>query len=167
MLPRKIRIINTIPVNIQGKYIKSDITSMFESNIAEPIMQNITKTDSKFCADLTFLKDSSYFSGHFPGHPILPGVIQIHFVMLFIKQYFNMSANDYHVLKLKFSNLILPDTLVHFELNRTGEKEFTFEYSYQEKKYSKGKIVTDALVMSEASCIVLRYPNAHMRIVKR
>ena len=144
VLPRKIRIINTIPVNIQGKYIKSDIASMFESNIAEPIMQNITKTDSKFCADLTFLKDSSYFSGHFPGHPILPGVIQIHFVMLFIKQYFNMSANDYHVLKLKFSNLILPDTLVHFELNRTGEKEFTFEYSYQEKKYSKGKIVIKA-----------------------
>ncbi|MBQ9466195.1 MAG: DUF5309 family protein [Muribaculaceae bacterium] len=26
---------------------------------------------------------------------------------------------------------------------------------------------TDALVMSEASCIVLRYPNAHVRIIKR
>lgn len=137
VLPRKIRIVNTIPVNIQGKYIKSDITSMFESNVAEPIMQNITKTDSVFAADLTFLKDSAYFNGHFPNHPILPGVIQLHFVMTFIKQYFNMSANDYHVLKLKFSNLILPDTHVHFELNKTGDKEFTFEYT----SYSKGKIV--------------------------
>ena len=144
VLPRKIRIVNAIPVNMQGKYIKSDITSMFESNVAEPIMQNITKTDSLFCADLTFLKDSSYFGGHFPGHPILPGVIQIHFVMNFIKQFFNKEANNYHVLKLKFSNLILPDTIVHFELNKINDKEFTFDYSHNDKSYSKGKIVIEA-----------------------
>ena len=143
VLPRKIRIINTIPVNTQGKYIKSDIISMFESNVAEPIMQNITKTDSEITADLTFLKDSSYFNGHFPEHPILPGVIHMHFVLLFIKQYFNVSANDYHIMKLKFSNLILPDTPVHFELKRNGENEFTFNYC-GDKKYSNGKIVIKA-----------------------
>jgi acyl-coenzyme A synthetase/AMP-(fatty) acid ligase len=144
VLPRKIRIVNTIPVNMQGKYIKSDIMSMFESNIPEPIMQNITKTDTVFSADLTFLKDSSYFNGHFQNHPVLPGVIQIHFVMMFIKQYFNIVANDYHVLKLKFSNLILPDTPIHFELNRTSDNEFAFEYTNIDKKYSKGKIVIKA-----------------------
>jgi len=144
VLPRKIRIVNDIPVNIQGKYIKNDITSMFESNIPEPIMQNIIKTDSRFCADLTFLKDSSYFNGHFPEHPILPGVMQIYFVMQFIKQYFNMTANDYHILKLKFSNLILPNTPVRFELNRDSQNEFTFDYFYNDKKYSKGKIVIKA-----------------------
>ena len=26
---------------------------------------------------------------------------------------------------------------------------------------------TDALVLTEASCLVLRYPNAHMRIIQR
>ncbi len=144
VLPRKIRIVNAIPVNTQGKYIKSDIASMFESNVAEPIMQNITKTDSKFSADLIFLKDSSYFNGHFPGHPILPGVIQMHFVMTFIKQYFNKEATNYHVLKLKFSNLILPDTQIYFELNKIDDNEFTFEYSHNGNSCSKGKIVIEA-----------------------
>ena len=144
VLPRKIRIVNTIPVNTQGKYIKSDIVAMFESSVAEPIMQNITKTDTEFIADLTFLKDSSYFNGHFPEHPILPGVIQMHFVLCFIKQYFNKEANDYHILKLKFSNLILPDTPVHFELKRDTENEFAFNYSDGNKKYSCGKIVIKA-----------------------
>ena len=116
VLPRKIRIVNTIPVNSQGKYIKSDIMAIFESNVAEPIMQNIIKTNTTISADLTFLKDSIYFNGHFPGHPILPGVIQIHFVLSFIKQFFNVETNDYHILKLKFSNIILPDKLVHFRL---------------------------------------------------
>lgn len=140
VLPRKIRIVNIIPVNTQGKYIKSDITAMFESNVAEPIMQNIIKTDTKISADLTFLKDSSYFIGHFPGHPILPGVIQIYFVLLLIKQYFNVEINDYHILRLKFSNLILPDIPVHLELERNGENEFVFNYNNGDKKYSCAKI---------------------------
>ena len=140
-MPRNIIIVNTIPVNTQGKYIKSDINAIFESNLAEPIMQNITKTDSNLSADLTFLKDSSYFKGHFPNHPVLPGVIQMHFVLLFIKQYFNMETNDYHIIKLKFSNLILPDTPVHFELKRNSEKEFAFDYCCGDKKYSGAKIV--------------------------
>jgi len=140
VLPRKIRIVNTIPVNTQGKYIKSDISAMFESNIPEPIMQNVTKTDSEFTADLVFLKDSSYFQGHFPSQPILPGVIQIHFVMTFIKQYFNVVFNDYHILKLKFSSLILPDTAIHFELKKISDTEFNFSYSNDDVKYSNGKI---------------------------
>lgn len=144
VLPRKIRIVNTIPVNTQGKYIKSDINAMFESNLAEPIMQNIIKTDSNLSADLTFLKDSSYFNGHFPNHPILPGVIQIYFVLLLIKQYFNVEMNDYRILKLKFSNLILPDTLVHLDLKKIAENEFTFDYYCGNKKYSSAKIVTKA-----------------------
>lgn len=32
---------------------------------------------------------------------------------------------------------------------------------------SSGLRNTDALVLTEASCLVLRYPNAHMRIVQR
>ena len=146
VLPRKIRIVNTIPVNIQGKYIKSDINAMFESNVAEPIMQNITKTENLFSATFTFLKDSAYFNGHFPEHPILPGVIQIYFVLSLIKQYFNIETNDYHVLKLKFSNLILPNTPVLFELKRDKENEFSFNYFDNDKKYSNGKISTKGMV---------------------
>ena len=146
VLPRKIRIVNTIPVNIQGKYIKSDINAMFESNVAEPIMQNITKTENLFSATFTFLKDSAYFNGHFPEHPILPGVIQIYFVLSLIKQYFNIETNDYHVLKLKFSNLILPNTPVFFELKRDKENEFSFNYFDSDKKYSNGKISTKGMV---------------------
>lgn len=32
---------------------------------------------------------------------------------------------------------------------------------------SSGQRNTDALVLTEASCLVLRYPKAHMRIVRR
>lgn len=141
VLPKKIRIVNDIPVNTQGKYIKADIATAFESNVAEPIMQNVIKTNSEFIADIVFLGDSAYFTGHFVGCPVLPGVIQIHFVLYFIKKYFHITPNDYHILKLKFSNLILPNTSIHFELKRVSENEFVFGYTDEKNKYSNGRIL--------------------------
>ena len=55
----------------------------------------------------------------------------------------NKGANVF-LMKLKFSNLILPDTCVHFELTRTEENEFTFNYANKDKKYSVGKILIKA-----------------------
>ena len=116
VLPRCVRIVNQIPTNAQGKFVKNEILAMLNSTVAEPIVQNITKADAQIDVDLTFLGDSSYFVGHFPNFPILPGVVQMHFVFRFIKQFFHISASAFDIIKLKFSSLILPDITTHFEL---------------------------------------------------
>ena len=140
-LPRCIRIVNQIPTNAQGKFVKNEISAMLDSSVAEPILQNIVKTDTNVVADLTFLGDSAYFMGHFPNFPILPGVVQMHFVFRFIKQFFHVSASAFDVIKLKYSSLILPDITTHFELTRVHEHEFAFCYSQHGKPCSAGKIV--------------------------
>ena len=139
-LPRSIRIVNQIPTNPQGKFIKNEIVSILNSSVVEPIMRNATKTQEQFSADLTFLGDSAYFSGHFPGWPILPGVIQLNFVFLYIRQFFNIDVSEFDIIKLKFSSLILPDCTTHFELKRLSETEFSFCYSQKENICSAGKI---------------------------
>ena len=88
-----------------------------------------------------FLGDSAYFKGHFEKYPVLPGVIQLHFIIKFIRTFFHKNFNGYDIVKLKFSNLILPDTLVHFELNQTNDNEFSFCYKNEKNTYSVGKIV--------------------------
>ena len=85
-LPRCVRIVHKIPTNAQGKFVQSDILAILNSSVVEPIMQNVIKTDSQMAADLTFLGDSAYFNGHFPEFPILPGVIQMHFVFYQIEE---------------------------------------------------------------------------------
>ncbi|MBR4806445.1 MAG: acyl-CoA synthetase, partial [Alphaproteobacteria bacterium] len=141
VLPRCVRIVNQIPTNAQGKFVKNEILAMLNSTVAEPIVQNITKADAQIDVDLTFLGDSSYFVGHFPNFPILPGVVQMHFVFRFIKQFFHISASAFDIIKLKFSSLILPDITTHFELVQVSENEFTFCYSQNGKTCSAGKIV--------------------------
>ena len=140
-LPRCVRIMNHIPTNAQGKFVKTDILAMLNSSVVEPIVQNVTRTETTIEADLTFLGDSAYFNGHFPKIPILPGVIQMHFVFMFIRQFFRVNASAFDIVKLKYSALILPDITTHFELARLNESEFTFCYSQKEKVCSAGKIV--------------------------
>ena len=140
-LPRKVRIVNEIPMNAQGKILKSEIIELLRSVIAEPVVQNPIKTDNLLSADLTFLGDSAYFKGHFEKCPVLPGVIQLHFVIKFINLFFNKNIKVYDIIKLKFTNLILPDTLIHLEINRLNDDEFSFCYEKGSIKYSAGKVV--------------------------
>ena len=140
-LPRKIRIVNKIPMNTQGKILKSEIAEILRSTVAEPIAKNLVKNDNFLSADFIFLGDSAYFKGHFENCPILPGVMQLHFVIKFIQMFFHKNVKTYDIIKLKFTNLILPDTMVHFELNKLNEDEFSFCYENGDVKYSAGKIV--------------------------
>ena len=140
-LPRKIRIVNKIPMNTQGKILKSEIAEILRSAVAEPIAKNLVKNDNFLSADFIFLGDSAYFKGHFENCPILPGVMQLHFVIKFIQMFFHKNVKTYDIIKLKFTNLILPDTMVHFELNKLNEDEFSFCYENGDVKYSAGKIV--------------------------
>ncbi|MBO5997779.1 MAG: AMP-binding protein [Alphaproteobacteria bacterium] len=140
ILPKKFRFVHQIPKNPQGKILKKDISEILASSAPEPIVENLKVDENSLSADLTFLKDAIYFQGHFPGHPILPGVIQLHFAFYFLKRYFNEYEDNYTLHKLKFTSLILPDKTVHFELTKTGKKEFDFLYSAPNKNYSSGKI---------------------------
>ncbi|MBO4672702.1 MAG: acyl-CoA synthetase [Alphaproteobacteria bacterium] len=139
-VPKIIRIVNQIPTNTQGKFIKNEIVALMQSGVVEPIMQNAKKTNEQFVADLTFLGDSAYFTGHFTDCPILPGVIQLHFVFMYIRQFFHLDAATFDVIKLKFTALILPNTLTHFELVRLNEHEFSFCYSQNGQPCSAGKV---------------------------
>ena len=128
-------------MNTQGKILKSEIMEILRSNVAEPIVKNLVKTDGSLSADFMFLGDSAYFKGHFENCPILPGVIQLHFVIKFIQMFFHKSVGVYDIIKLKFTNLILPDTFVHFKLDKLSDNEFSFCYENGGVKYSAGKIV--------------------------
>lgn len=140
ILPKKFRFVHQIPKNPQGKILKKDISEILGSSLPEPIVENLKYDEKTLSADFTFLKDSLYFQGHFPNHPILPGVIQLHFVFYFLKRYFNETAENYTIHKLKFTSLILPDKRVHFQITKTGKEDYDFSYTSEDKSYSCGKI---------------------------
>lgn len=139
-IPRKVCFTERIPTNTQGKILKGEIKSFFETKITDPIIHGIELSKDKLKMNLYFLEESSYFNGHFPGCPILPGVIQTHFVFKYLKDFYGIAPEKYSINKLKFSNLILSKQKVNLTINRHSDYEFSFSYINSDKISSSGNI---------------------------
>ena len=85
--------------------------------------------------------DLSYFQGHFPEQPVVPGVVQIHWVGEIAKRYFS-SIGFVSLRAVKFGNVILPGMVLNLTLDYQSKKHtFRFEYSDEKTSYSSGLII--------------------------
>jgi 3-hydroxymyristoyl/3-hydroxydecanoyl-(acyl carrier protein) dehydratase len=116
------------------------IRKILLSNLVEPIVENIARTENSWSADFTFEPDAPYFKGHFPGFPLLPGVVQLglahHFAEVFLRRSFIVGS----VKKMKFSRPILPGEQIRFTLEKRAENELGYTYAKGEAICSSGTI---------------------------
>ncbi len=82
-----------------------------------------------------------WFEGHFPGCPILPGVVQIHWAAgLFLTEY-ELDRSFSHMEAIKFRQLLLPEMKVNLGLDYDPVRErLAFHYSTTSTDFSSGRI---------------------------
>ena len=139
-VPKRYRFVHELPRNAQGKVQAAAIRKILLSNLVEPIVENIARTENSWSADFTFEPDAPYFKGHFPGFPLLPGVVQLglahHFAEVFLRRSFIVGS----VKKMKFSRPILPGERIRFTLEKRAENELGYTYAKGEAICSSGTI---------------------------
>lgn len=87
-----------------------------------------------------------YFEGHFPETPILPGIVQLHWAVEWIKSYFNVPNLSFdRVDVLKFQQVIPPNQTLELTLEKSAQKDKQFKFSYTSDagNYSSGRIIFD------------------------
>jgi 3-hydroxymyristoyl/3-hydroxydecanoyl-(acyl carrier protein) dehydratase len=85
-------------------------------------------------------EDLEWFSGHFPGSPVLPGVVQLRWAVELAQEHFKMGDGPLEVLRLKFKSVVVPPTFINLELSKISDTEATFEYTGTNAVYSQGKL---------------------------
>lgn len=90
--------------------------------------------------ELEISEDLSWFTGHFPGLPVLPGVVQLRWAVELAQQHFGIETGPQEVLRLKFKSVVVPPRNIVLTLSRSGDAEAAFEYTGPGEVYSKGKL---------------------------
>lgn len=85
--------------------------------------------------------DLSWFQGHFPGEPVLAGIIQTHWAVQAAAVLFGLEGPPQHIKRLKFSNIIVPPRVVELRLARHGDYEVQFQVQGEGLQHSQGRLV--------------------------
>ncbi len=92
--------------------------------------------------ELRVAPELAYFDGHFPGMPILPGVVQVDWAVRLAQQHLPVSGQFSTLEAVKFNMPVLPDTALTLVLQWDAERtRLTFSFTADARKCSSGRIV--------------------------
>lgn len=84
----------------------------------------------------------AHFPGHFPGLPILPGVVQVDWAVRHAREHFALTGGFTALENVKFQALVLPDAQLELTLTwDAGKSRLEFVFATRQRKYSSGRIV--------------------------
>jgi acyl-coenzyme A synthetase/AMP-(fatty) acid ligase len=140
-LPRRWRFVDSMPVDSMGKTTQAALRALFdEQEVSEPeclYVQGLEK-GVELCL---FLPESlRWFKGHFPGHPLLPGVVQLHWAMRAAREHLHVRGVFQGLRALKFMRPIRPGKMLTLTLLSTPGG-FEFRYASEEGKHAGGHVL--------------------------
>ena len=140
-VPKKYRFVHELPRNPQGKVLASAIRKILLSNLVEPTVENIVRTESSWSADFIFDPNAPYFKGHFPNFAVLPGVVQLGLAHRFAETFLHRDFTIGCVKKMKFSRPILPGERIRFTVEKRADAELAYVYAKGEAVCTSGCLV--------------------------
>jgi len=109
--------------------------------IEYPEILSNTDIDDGVLLRLKVQAELSYFIGHFPAHPVLPGVVQVRWVEGLAKQYKLVDGEFMRIDKLKFMHIISKNYEVDLEMKVKKDKTLQFQYRSKHGIHASGKMI--------------------------
>ena len=139
--PRRWRYLEQMPFDAQGKTTRALLLALLDTRPREPQWRILESEASKLKLEVTVPVDLFYFDGHFPGAPILPGVVQLDWAIAMGRRHFALPPHFSGVGTLKFQQVIQPGNVVMLELTHdVGKGNLNFRYVSPLGQHASGRI---------------------------
>ncbi|MFA9440369.1 AMP-binding protein [Uliginosibacterium sp. sgz301328] len=117
-LPRRWRYVDALPINNQGKTTQAALAALFDlaDRPTLPLSTLMAREAAQVTLHWEIPEDLYYFEGHFPGSPVLAGVVQLDWVVRFSREHFALPPAFQRVEALKFQRVIQPAARLKVEL---------------------------------------------------
>ncbi len=107
----------------------------------EPIVDGQLVDASTAELRLTIPHDLDYFRGHFPGAPIVPGVVQIKWAIALAQRHLGATGTFAGMDALKFQHVMLPGKSVTLSLRwAASEGKLHFAYQSDGARHGSGRL---------------------------
>jgi acyl-coenzyme A synthetase/AMP-(fatty) acid ligase len=142
-LPRRWRLLSQLPLNTQGKLPQAQVEALLIApRIQEPELIGQQQTDEGLQLELVVPLDLAHFTGHFPGTPILPGVVQIDWAITLGQRLMTLPPRFGGMEVLKFQQLVRPGDRISLTLRFDQERgKLHFAYRNGDAACSSGRIL--------------------------
>jgi acyl-coenzyme A synthetase/AMP-(fatty) acid ligase len=149
-LPRRWRFVDRLPVDPLGKRRASDLAALFDDGLdGAPMPQKPTMPEVREVRagadgvelDLAIPADLAYLEGHFPGLPIVPGVVLIDWVIELAARHLALPVEVAQTFAAKFRRVIRPGELVTLSLRyEAARRQLDFAYRNDSQPLATGTI---------------------------
>ncbi|MBO9538214.1 AMP-binding protein [Herbaspirillum sp.] len=148
-LPRLWRYLDAMPVNQQGKITVAALAALLQpaapAATQRPTMPDITelqRSENTVQLSLCIPDDLLYFEGHFPGAPILPGVVQTDWALALGRRCFDLPPRFLGMAALKFQRVISPGATVTLDLQYDAAKgALSFRLHSEAGQHASGRFM--------------------------
>lgn len=148
LLPRRWRFVEALPVNAQGKLEQRRLAVLFDAPKLPTVLSG-TRGENTVELNLWVPAELAYLPGHFPGRPILPGVVQIHWAVHYARQCLGIDGVFTGMETIKFRQLTLPERELQLALTwNPDRKRLQFTYRSARGEHTSGRILID----TESTC---------------
>ena len=112
-------------------------------------IQKLEKADDEIKADLVINAGHKIFEGHFPGHPVVPGVCMMEMVKEIMEEVIGKKTNLVSAAEMKFLAIINPEentdiqAALKYQIEESGNIAVSASLFKNERTYFKFKGVFD------------------------
>lgn len=142
-LPRRWRLLSQLPLNTQGKLPQAQVEALLIApRPQEPELISQRLEDEELLLELHVPLDLAYFTGHFPGTPILPGVVQVDWAIALGQRLMSLPSRFAGMEVLKFQQLVRPGDRITLALRFDQARgKLYFAYRNGDAACSSGRIL--------------------------
>jgi 3-hydroxymyristoyl/3-hydroxydecanoyl-(acyl carrier protein) dehydratase len=110
-----------------------------------PIVLDCRVEAFRAAVDLLVPDDLHYFRGHFPGMPVVPGVVQIKWAIALGRVHLHVAPAFRGLEVLKFQHVMRPGARVALELEYAeAAGKLRFSFGSERTRYSSGRVLLQA-----------------------
>lgn len=143
--PKRWRLVKRMPRDTQDKLVWSRMIGLFETSPLEPMWEEIDSAPNHWRGAARITRNLIVLDGHFPNHPVVPGVAQVHWAAVKAREVFDLPPLQGTLKSVKFTNPIQPDMELELTLTLNPDgSSVAFDYRSSQKAYSSGRILTSS-----------------------